>query len=131
MRRPTPELGERPRRASCPEKWPARIYSSLLRMWGTTRVGNLDAAILRSARVRRVIGNRLGLAKAFGCKPVADDSVLGEPGIDSLGARFRQRLVVGIAAHVVRVSLDLDLLRGILLQQIQNLLQYRIAGGLK
>ena len=77
-------------------------------MCGTIRVGNLDAAILRSARVGCVICDRPGLAKAFGCKPVAGDSMLCEPGDDSLGARFRQRLVVGIAAHVVRVSLDRD-----------------------
>src|SRR5664280_1202400 len=46
-------------------------------------------------------------------------------------ARFRERLIVSIAAHVVRVSLDLDLDRGTFLQQIQNLLQHRIAGRLK
>src|ERR1035441_10686797 len=46
-------------------------------------------------------------------------------------ARLRERLIVGIAAHVVRVSLDLDLDRGTFLQQIQNLLQHRIAGRLK
>src|ERR1039458_9996939 len=100
-------------------------------MCGTVRVGDLNAAILRSARVGCVICNRLGLAKAFGCKPVAGDSMLCEPGDDRLGARFRERLIVGIAANIVCVSLDLDLLRGTLLQQIQNLLQHRITGGLK
>ena len=106
-------------------------FFRLLRPRRAIRVGNLDAAILGSARVGCVICNRPGLAKALGAKPVPGDPMLREPRHDSLGARFRERLIVGIAAHIVRVPLDFYLLRGILLQQIQNLLQHRIAGRLQ
>ena len=41
-------------------------------MCDAIRVGNLDAPILRSARVRCVICNRPSLAEAFGRKPVND-----------------------------------------------------------
>ena len=85
--------------------------SCLLSMCRTIWVGNLDATILRSARVGCIIGNWFGLAKAFGCKAACGDSMLCEPGDDCFGARFRERLIVGIAAYVVGVSLDLDLLR--------------------
>ena len=77
-------------------------------MCPTIRVGNLDAAILRSARVGCVICNRPGLSKAIGCKAVAGDPMLCEPGEDRLGGCFRERLIVGIHANVVRVSLDLN-----------------------
>ena len=91
-------------------------------MCRTFRVSNLDTAILRSSRISCVICDRLGFAEALGSKPVAGDPILCQLGDDRLGARFRERLIISITARIVRVSLDLDLLGGILLQQIQNLL---------
>src|SRR5258707_15079565 len=91
--------------ANTPQGW--ATLPSLFPGRGAVRVGDLDAAILRSARVGRVIRNRPGPAKAFGCEPVRGDSMLCEPGDDSPGPRFSERLIVGIAANVVRVSLDL------------------------
>src|SRR5579864_5698083 len=71
-------------------------------MCRTIRVGNLDAAILRSARVGCVLCNRLVIAKAFSCKAVAGDPMLCEPGDDGFGASFRERLLVGICLSRVK-----------------------------
>ena len=58
-------------------------------------------------------------------------AVLGEPIRDGLRPRFRERLVVGIAANIVGVSLDLDLKSFVFREKVRYLLQNRIRSRLQ